>query len=215
MSWIENLHSANWNQAGGICLFAYVLGCMAAGYYLVRLLTDRDVRQIGSGSVGAKNVGRLLGKAGFFFTVLIDFSKGMLAVWAARQFTLDERLVALAMLAAVAGHIWPVQLRFHGGKGMATTLGALLVYDFQLAMTFAGLFLCLFVVLRRTVLPALFALAVVPLAAVWLGYGPARVVLLSAVAAVVLFAHRRNLSEEIAHLAGRRTLHPKPHQSKP
>src|SRR5215471_21160341 len=98
MSWIDNLHSANWNQASGICLFAYVLGCFTAGYYLVRLLAEVDIREIGSGSVGARNVSRVLGRPGFFLTVLFDSAKGALAVAATRRFDPDERLVMVAML---------------------------------------------------------------------------------------------------------------------
>jgi len=127
MPWIEHWQSPDWSDAGWICLGAYSLGCLTTGYYLVRTRTGQDLRALGSGSVGARNVGRLLGWRGFVLTVLGDFCKGALAVWAARHFTTDDRLVLLAMLAVVAGHVWPAQLHFQGGKGMATTLGALLV----------------------------------------------------------------------------------------
>src|SRR4051812_39893298 len=112
MSWIDNLHSANWNQAGAIALCAYLLGCFTAGYYLVRMRTGLDIREVGSGSVGARNVSRVLGAGGFLLTLLCDFGKGALAVWAARHYVPDERLAALAMVAVVIGHIWPLPLRF-------------------------------------------------------------------------------------------------------
>ena len=200
MSWIESLRSANWNQASGIAFCSYLLGCFTAGYYLVRWVADKDIREIGSGSVGARNVGRVLGKTGFLLTVLFDFGKGALAVWAARHFTNDVRLVVLAMVAVTAGHIWPVQLRFHGGKGMATSLGALMVFDVDLALTFVILFVGLCAVLRKTVLPGLFALACVPLAGMWFEHNPARTILLSFWAALVLIAHRKNLMEEFTQL---------------
>ena len=119
MPWIEQLQSVNWIEAAGVFLAAYALGCFTTGYYLVRLRLGQDIHDSGSGSVGARNVGRLLGWRGFLLTVLGDFGKGALAVWAARHFTMDDRLVLLAMLAVVAGHVWPMQLRFRGGKGMA------------------------------------------------------------------------------------------------
>src|SRR5205814_6775520 len=125
MSWSDNFHSANWNQAGILCFCSYLLGCFAAGYYLVRMRLGEDLRELGSGSVGARNVGRVLGKTGFLLTLLGDFGKGAFAVWAARHFTTNDHAVALAMICVVAGHIWPLQLRFRGGKGMATSLGAL------------------------------------------------------------------------------------------
>src|SRR6476660_9124333 len=115
MSWIESLRYADWNLASGICLCAYVVGCFTSGYYLVRWLSGKDIRETGSGSVGARNVSRVLGKTGFLLTAALDFFKGVLAVWATRHFTADERLAVVAMLAVVAGHVWPMQLRFHGG----------------------------------------------------------------------------------------------------
>jgi glycerol-3-phosphate acyltransferase PlsY len=113
------------------------------------------------------------------------------------------------MLAVVAGHIWPAQLRFHGGKGMATALGALLAYDLQLAATFAVLFLCLMTALRRVVLPSLIALACLPLASLLLGHTQIKIVLLSVLAGLVVIAHRRNLAEEFSLWAERHNFHPK------
>src|ERR1041385_2554489 len=181
MMWVDYLRSANWNQASGIGVCAYLLGCFAAGYYLVRGRLGEDIRELGSGSVGARNVGRVLGKTGFLLTVLSDFGKGMFAVWAARHFFTpsDERLVGLAMISVIAGHIWPMQLRFRGGKGMATSLGALLVYDPHLALAFVVLLLCGFVLMWRTVLPGLFALVCLPLVAMLLDQDSAKVVLIS------------------------------------
>lgn len=209
MSWSDNFHSANWNQASIICLCSYALGCFAAGYYLVRMRLGEDIRELGSGSVGARNVGRVLGKTGFLLTLISDFGKGSFAVWAARHFTtpVDERLVALAMISVIAGHIWPLQLRFRGGKGMATTLGALLVYDPHFAPWFIALFLCGFALLWRTTLPGLFALVCLPLVSLMLGEGSTKVVLVSIAVGLVLLAHRKNFVEEILHLAERRSVH--------
>jgi len=212
MSWIDYLHSANWGQAAAICLLAYVLGCFTSGYYFVRWLADKDIRFIGSGSVGARNVSRVLGKKGFFLTVLFDAVKGMLPVVIARHFTTDDRFVLLAMAAVVVGHVWPIQLRFHGGKGMATSLGSLIVYDWQLALTFAVLFLCFGALFRKTVLPGLFALACVPVAAFLLSYKPSQIVLLSLWVGLVLLAHRKNLEEEFSLLIARRPAHPQTEQ---
>lgn len=215
MPWIDQLQRANWNQAGGIVLGAYILGCFTTGYYYVRLRTDQDIRDLGSGSVGAKNVGRILGWKGFLVALLGDFAKGAFAVWAAQHFTLDKRLIELSLLAVVAGHVWPIQLRFHGGKGMATSLGGLLVYDYHLALTFAVVFLVAFATMRKTVLPGLFAFVCVPLASTYMYWGPdpARVVSMSVLAGIVLITHRRNLSDEFAHFLERRHAEPKPNRN--
>jgi len=209
---IESLRSANWNQISAVCLSAYLLGCFTAGYYLVRLRTGLDIRTIGSGSVGARNVSRVLGIGGFFFTLLFDFGKGALAMWLARHFTGSERMAALAIVMVVAGHIWPVPLRFHGGKGMATALGGLVFFDPQLTVVFVVLFLCLFALLRKTVLPGLFAMVCVPAAAVFLDRDYVDVAFLCCLAGLVLIAHRTNIVEEISQLISPRDVQPKPGQ---
>lgn len=212
MSWTDYFHSTDWHRAGWVALGAYLLGCFTAGYYLVRLRTGGDIRESGSGSVGARNVARVLGRSGFFLTVLFDFGKGLLAVWGAQHFTADSHVVALAMLAVVAGHIWPAQLGFRGGKGMATSLGAVLVFNPHLAFAFAAVFVVLFFVTWRTVVPALVALAAVPVVAVYLGYDSLTAVILSIMAGAVLMAHRKNLVEEFLHFVERRHAHAKSDQ---
>ncbi len=207
MPWIEQLRWADWSRAGCVSLAAYVLGCFTTGYYLVRARTGEDLRQLSSGSVGARNVGRRLGWQGFALTVLGDFGKGALAVWAARHFTADDWCVALALLAVVAGHVWPVQLHFRGGKGMATSLGALLVFDWHLAVAFTVLFAVAFAALRKTVLPGLFALAGVPVTSACLGRRPVEMVGTTGLAALVLIAHRKNLKTELSSLLNRRSVH--------
>lgn len=196
MEWNEHLQSANWPGAIACAVGAYFIGCFTTGYYLVRLRTGQDVRETGSGSAGARNVGRLLGKSGFFLTVLGDFAKGALAVWLAREFVRENFAAALAVPAVVAGHLWPAQLKFRGGKGVTTSLGALLVFDYRLALTFAVLFAAIFVFARKTLLPAMFAFICLP-AACWLfsrdNFATGAIAILSA---AILFAHRKNLGEE-------------------
>ena len=211
MPWMEQLRSANWSQASCIALAAYLLGCFTTGYYLVRLRLGQDIRELGSRSVGARNVGRQLGWQGFLLTVLGDSGKGALAVWAARHFTTDDRLVLVAMVAVVVGHVWPFQLHLRGGKGMATTLGALIIYDYRLALSFALLFVVVFATLRKAVLPGLFALACLPLMSWYWAHSASELVCMSLLAGVVLLAHRRNLVTELAQLLERRSIHPEQH----
>jgi glycerol-3-phosphate acyltransferase PlsY len=211
---MEQLQAANGMQATVCALGAYVLGCFATGYYLVRAISGRDIRDIESGSVGARNVSRVLGRTGFFLTVIGDFGKGVLAVWAADRFTNDSLLPPLAMLCVVAGHIWPVQLRFHGGKGVATSLGALLVYDYRLAVAYALYFLGGFAIVRKTILPGLFAYACLPLTDYWLHRDGLPLAIIAILAGMILFAHRKNLVEEIPALAARRSVTAKPQHPK-
>lgn len=208
MPWLEQLQSANWGQGSCIALGAYVLGCFTTGYYLVRWRTGQDIRTLGSGTAGARNVGRVLGMAAFLITVLGDCGKGAFVVWATRHFTNDDRLAMVAMLAVVSGHVWPAQLGFRGGKGVATSLGALSVYDVHLASAFLMLFGIGALVMRRTVLPGLFAFAGLPFVSKYLGDDRPKVVGISVLAGLVLLAHRKNMSEEFWHFMERRHIHP-------
>jgi|SRR6516225_10172953 len=111
-----------------IVVASYGIGCFTAGYYLFRWRTGCDIREHGSGNPGARNVGRLLGVGWFSATLLLDAGKGGLAVWLACYFGLGHLGTVAAMLAVVVGHVWPIQLHFRGGKGVAASLGAGLVY---------------------------------------------------------------------------------------
>lgn len=200
MEWTEHLQLVNWPRAMSCAAAAYFLGCFTTGYYLVRAWMHRDIREMGSGSAGAKNVGRFLGKQGFMLTVLGDFMKGVLAVWLARKLSIDNFCAALAVAAVVAGHLWPAQLKFRGGKGITTSLGALLFFDYRLALTFAALFAASFVFARKTLLPAMFAFVCLPAAAWFFTHDGLTTTAIAALSAAILFAHRRNLTEEFITL---------------
>lgn len=215
MLWFEQTigHSVTLLQLMAILIGSYILGCFATGYYLVRLRLGQDVREFGSGNIGARNVGRALGSYGFWITLIGDFAKGAIAVALVKYFTSDQRVTALAMLAAVIGHIWPVQLGFRGGKGIATSLGTLAFCDFHLALSFIGLFAVFYLPLRRTTLGGLTAFACLPVVSMLLGHEPVKVVLISILAGLVLIAHRKNLIEEITALVSRRSTEPKTDQA--
>ncbi len=170
------------------------------GYYLVRLKTGQDIRGFGSGNVGATNVGRLVGRTGFLFTLLGDLTKGALAVGIADVLHACPTARVLTLVAVIAGHIWPVQLHCRGGKGVATFLGALLAADPLMVLVWGGLCAALLIVFRRFTLSGLAALALLPWAAVLIGVDLIMVFGLSAAALLILIAHRGNLREEIAPL---------------
>lgn len=211
MAWAEQIRAAGMGPTLATVLGAYVLGCFATGYLLVRARTGRDIRDFESGSTGARNVGRLLGKTGFFLTLAGDFGKGALAVWASVRFTENPALVILALLAVVAGHIWPAPLHFHGGKGVATSLGALLVFDWRLAVAYAVCFVIGLAVVRKTTVPGLAAFLSLPFTSWWLNRDAATATALCVLAAMVLFAHRRNIIEEFPALDERRDATAKSH----
>lgn len=192
-----------------VLVISYVVGCLTTGYYLGRLRLRTDIRELGSGSVGARNAGRVMGIPGFVVTLAGDFTKGVVVAWAVRRYWDDPRLTALAMLAVVFGHIFPMQLGFRGGKGVATAFGALAVYDFRLSL--ALFILCALLALFGRVTPGgLIAFALLPVAAKMLDRGPLEVIVVSVLAGMILFAHRKNLIEEFSHPEGQPEARTKP-----
>lgn len=141
-----------------VCIvMAYLLGGICTGYYLVRFKAHLDIREQGSGGVGARNVGRILGKPGFIVTLLGDSLKGLLAVWLARRFEIADPAVSWVLVAVIAGHIWPLPLQFRGGRGIATATGAYLAYDPNLVLLLLGITGILMVFRRGFVLSGLAA----------------------------------------------------------
>jgi glycerol-3-phosphate acyltransferase PlsY len=192
---------------------SYLLGCFSTGYYLVRKRTGQDIRELGSGSTGARNAGRVLGRNGFVLTMAGDFAKGALAVGGAQALTCNERVELLAWLAVVAGHVWPVQLGFRGGKGVSTSLMGLLVFDWRLALIYCLFFGGVFGAIRRPVAASLAAFAGLPAAAFGLGADRVEIGVISVVAGMVVLAHHRNVVEGIAELWTRRVAGPHSGQS--
>lgn len=214
MPWPTQLQADDALPALGWAISAYAIGNFATGYHLVRARTGQDIRELGSGSTGARNVGRVLGRNGFLLTVLGDFCKGALAVLMVRHFSNNDLFAALAMLFVVVGHIWPVCLNWQGGKGIVTSLGALLVFNAQLALVFAGFFLFAFVLMRRMTIPGLIAYAALPAVSYWLHRNHFEATTFATLAALIVFAHRQNILEEFPALAFRRGLADKPHPPK-
>ena len=180
-------------QDSWILPLAYGLGCFSTGYYLVRWRTGKDIRTLGSRSTGATNVGRTLGTTGFLLTVLGDGGKGALAVGIPLFAGLSLPAGALCALAATLGHIFPAQLRFSGGKGVAVAVGALVVLDPFLVLIFALAAAVGYVTTRRKVAAGLVGfLSVVPTA--WLrGYSLGMDLVLLALVVLVFWAQRKNI----------------------
>jgi len=214
MQWSQHF-TADWGQAASTAVAAYLLGCFTTGYYLVRSWLGKDLRMLGSGSLGARNASRELGWCGFLITLAGDLGKGALAVWVAARFGSDPSLAGIALVAVLAGHIWPIQLRLQGGKGVATFLGALMIYDFRLAAAWALMFAGPFAVLRRVTSSAMLAFAMLPFAAMWLSrhdllpaaLAHSAVVILAS--GMVLFAHRKNLGQEFSEILAHRAIRSK------
>ena len=182
-----------------ICiLFAYLLGGVCVGYYLVRFRLGLDIREEGSGGVGARNVGRLLGRPGFVLTLIGDAAKGLAAVSLAAGFGLAPPAISLVLVAVIAGHVWPLPLHFRGGRGISTAIGAYLAYDYRLAVLLLGLTVVLMVFRRGFVLSGLAAFLLVPIIAYVADEPGHLVAALAGSSVIILFAHRERIRKAFA-----------------
>jgi glycerol-3-phosphate acyltransferase PlsY len=176
-----------------VILVSYGLGCFSTAYYLVRWRTGQDIRSLGSGTAGARNVGRFLGKGGFALTFLGDALKGALAVGLARWAELPSAGLVAALLAVVAGHLWPVQLGGRGGKGASTALGGVLVLNLWLGLSTLGMAAVFLALTRSFTRAGIIAIALTPVAAWLLGLDFELVMGVLVLVLLLLFAHRDNL----------------------
>jgi glycerol-3-phosphate acyltransferase PlsY len=172
---------------------AYLLGSVPFGVVVARVSGGVDLRRVGSGNIGATNVLRAVGKAAAALTLLGDIGKGALAVGVGRLAGADAVLLAALGLAVVLGHVFPVFARFHGGKGVATTLGVVLV-----AMpAVGGLLLLVWIVVakrwRYSSLAALVAAAALTPLAAWLDGRPAMLGMAAMLTALVAWRHAENI----------------------
>jgi acyl phosphate:glycerol-3-phosphate acyltransferase len=183
-----------------ICAGAYLLGAIPFGYVIYRLRYGKDIRAEGSGNIGATNVTRSAGPIAGVATLLLDFAKGYAAVLAAGWLTdNDPWVVAIAALAAVLGHVFPVYLRFRGGKGVATAVGVFLGLAPRPLLLAVILFVLLFAVFRYVSLGSILGAASMPLWMLLLG-APSRPVLGSAfvIALLVIARHYSNIQRLLA-----------------
>ena len=176
-------------------LVAYLIGAVPIGWIVARAFGVADIRRHGSGTIGATNVLRTLGRRAAIVTLLGDVLKGALAVFTAAALSGGDLVVtAAATVAAVVGNCWSVFLRFRGGKGVATGLGALLCTVPLATVATLPVFVAVVATTRYVSLASLLAAACVPLGAALLGYPRASALAALAIAAIVIGRHHANIT---------------------
>jgi glycerol-3-phosphate acyltransferase PlsY len=174
----------------------YLLGSIPFGLLLTHLAGLGDVRQIGSGNIGATNVLRTGHKGLAAATLICDAAKGSIAVLIANSL-FGPTGAMLAGLGALLGHVFPVWLKFKGGKGVATFLGVLLALAWKLAALFAIVWIAVAAATRISSLAALVATIVTPSAAWFLGYDEIALVT-ALMGLVIVIKHRGNIRRLLA-----------------
>jgi glycerol-3-phosphate acyltransferase PlsY len=179
--------------AAVLVVLGYLAGCVPSGLLLGRR-AGIDVRRSGSGNIGATNVARSAGAVLGLATLVADAAKGALPVLLAR--TLDGRpaVATAAGVAAFLGHVFPVTLRFAGGKGVATALGVLLVISPLVAVCALGVFALAFLLTRYVSLASVLAAILVPIATAALGYPRSTLAAGVVMSAIIVVRHRENVA---------------------
>lgn len=186
-----------------VVLVAYLLGSLPFAVMVSRAFGLADPRSYGSGNPGATNVLRSGNRFAALLTLTGDAAKGWLAVWLAQRFGSDGLAIALAGLAAFLGHVFPLFLRFKGGKGVATALGVLAGIQAPLALAAAATWLLVVSVTRYSSLAAIVASVVTPLAAWWLLADPRLAGCISVICAILIWRHKDNIRRLLAGTEGK------------
>ena len=173
---------------------AYLIGAIPIGFLVARLLGGLDIRRAGSGNIGATNVLRTLGKLPAIVTLLGDVAKGYVAVSVASAIITARWGAAAGAVLAVIGNCWPVFLRFRGGKGMATGLGAFLALTPWATGPAALVWLVVTASFRYVSLASIMACLCLPLGVALLGYPWAAIVAAATTGVIIILRHRANLS---------------------
>jgi glycerol-3-phosphate acyltransferase PlsY len=176
----------------------YGLGCFNTAYYLVRWRTGADLSATGSGNAGARNAGRVLGTRGFALALAGDALKGGLAVILARGLGLGPAGEMAALVAAVTGHVWPIQLGRRGGKGAATALGGLVAVHPLMALEVLGTALVGQALTKSSIAGGIAAMIAAPGLAWFMGLDAVTVAGLAGLALLLIWTHRNNVRKFIA-----------------
>ncbi|HMC30730.1 MAG TPA: glycerol-3-phosphate 1-O-acyltransferase PlsY [Candidatus Angelobacter sp.] len=198
-----------------VAVMAYFLGSIPFGYLLVRIFRNQDIRLIGSGNIGATNVARLGAKGLGIATLVLDALKGAIAVLLALALAQSKynlcgdfvehicvpslRLMSLAALFAVLGHVFPVWLRFKGGKGVATALGVFCFLFPKAILISLAIFVVVVAITRYVSLGSILGAVAFPVTAYFLqNPDAASLAITSIIALIVVIKHHANISRLIA-----------------
>lgn len=179
-----------------IPIVAYLLGSIPFGLLLTKLFGGGDVRKAGSGNIGATNVARVAGPLPGILTLLLDVAKGAVAVWFAARFSDNSAMwMIVAALAALAGHCFPVWLKFRGGKGVATAAGVFLMLSPLATLGSVMVFILVVAFWRYVSLGSIAAAAAMPLLIYFLWaphHAPPLAVTFGTLAAAVLIIYKHD-----------------------
>lgn len=175
-----------------LIIFSYLLGSIPTGY-IVGAMAGVDIREVGSGNVGATNVARTVGKKRGLLTLIADVAKGFVPVFIAGRLDLSQSAIALTAIAAFLGHLYPMFLKFRGGKGVATALGVLLALAPMASLILIAIFAVVAVSSRFVSLSSIVAALAAPIVLWSLSYSLTVIATGVFLAVMITLRHRGNI----------------------
>ena len=182
-----------------VVIVAYLIGSIPTGYLIVKAKTNQDIRTIGSGSTGATNVKRVLGKKWFFIVMILDAIKGATPVLLAKYLTLDTYGIyaVLASIFVIIGHSKPIFLQFKGGKSVASGVGTILALNWMVGLIIAAIWGVITYISKYVSLGSIIALGISPILMYFLK-NPIGYVVYCAIAGIyIIYLHRENIARLI------------------
>ncbi|MBQ4647110.1 MAG: glycerol-3-phosphate 1-O-acyltransferase PlsY [Candidatus Gastranaerophilales bacterium] len=182
-----------------VVIVAYLIGSIPTGYLIVKAKTNQDIRTIGSGSTGATNVKRVLGKKWFFIVMILDAIKGATPALLAKYLTLDTYGIyaVLASIFVIIGHSKPIFLQFKGGKSVASGVGTILALNWMVGLIIAAIWGVITYISKYVSLGSIIALGISPILMYFLK-NPIGYVVYCAIAGIyIIYLHRENIARLI------------------
>lgn len=173
-------------------LIAYLIGSISSAVLACKLMGLPDPRKEGSGNPGATNVLRIGGKKAAIITLLADILKGVIPVFAAKWYGLDNFELSLVAFAAFLGHLYPIFFRFQGGKGVATAFGCLMVLSWAAGLSLVFIWLAMAMIFRYSSLASITAALLAPFC-MWYFTQWNYFMMVCAISAFLIYRHRHNI----------------------
>ena len=173
-----------------ICLISYLVGSIPFGFILTKIFLKKDIREIGSGNIGATNALRTGNKVLGYSTLILDILKAIIPVLYIKFYF--SEFIYISSLCVFLGHVFPVWLKFHGGKGVATYVGILFVIDIYLGLLFTFVWFFIFVISKFSSLSSLIGSISIPIYFLFLSQFN-DVLFFSIMFVLIFFTHRENI----------------------
>ena len=173
-----------------ICLISYLMGSIPFGFILTKIFLKKDIREIGSGNIGATNALRTGNKILGYSTLVLDIFKAITTVLFVK-FNFPE-FIYISSLCVFLGHVFPIWLKFHGGKGVATYVGILFVIDIYLGLLFTFVWFFIFIISKFSSLSSLIGSISIPIYFLFLSQFK-DVLFFSIMFVLIFFTHRENI----------------------